>query len=167
TRPALILEPGLAFGTGQHPTTRFLLDWLAMHPPVGKTVIDWGCGSGILGLAALLLGAKSCLGTDTDPQAWAASRANARLNNVTFPVYPPDQLPESKVDLILANILARPLMQLKSRFDAHLLPGGTLLLTGILASQIPAMEKTYAPDYTLTVETREKDWVLLTAIRQT
>src|SRR5688572_27649918 len=124
----LLLDPGLAFGTGTHPTTFMCLQWLADQSMEGKSVMDYGCGSGILGIAALLLGAQTACGIDLDPQALLATRDNTARNGLAqerFPVYLPQQAPERPVDVMLANILAGPLVELAPKLNSLLLPGGS------------------------------------------
>jgi ribosomal protein L11 methyltransferase len=137
------LDPGLAFGTGTHPTTRLCLDWLANEILSGQTMMDYGCGSGILGVAALKLGAAKVIGVDIDPQALEAANANAENNGVKLETYFPEMLPPQKVNIILANILANPLMTLAPTFLSHLEKNGKLVLSGILEEQIPLIRNTY------------------------
>ncbi|NOZ76021.1 MAG: 50S ribosomal protein L11 methyltransferase [FCB group bacterium] len=164
--PRLIIEPGLAFGTGAHPTTRMILRWLCQNPPSNQSVIDWGCGSGILALAALKLGARNVLGTDIDLQAITASRNNAELNQLPFPTYLPSEMPTNQVKLILANILANPLIELAPVFANYSEPEGQLLLTGILEPQIDAVNSAYQPWYHLEKIDQDEDWVLLRGTRR-
>ena len=132
----LRLSPGLAFGTGTHPTTRLCLTWLAEHIQGNESVIDFGCGSGILALAALVLGARTVSGIDLDPQALSSSRANAELNAITadrLPLFLPEAFkPNERVDILVANILATPIIELKTLFHSFVKPGGTIVLSGIL-----------------------------------
>lgn len=140
----VILAPGLAFGTGSHPTTRSCLARLAAVPPRGASVIDFGCGSGILALAALLLGAEEVLGIDHDPQALSASTANARRNGVAERLELCASLPgESRCDLLLANVLAGPLIELAGPLAHCVRPGGRVMLSGILADQVDAVCKAW------------------------
>ncbi|MGA8279085.1 MAG: 50S ribosomal protein L11 methyltransferase [Rhodanobacteraceae bacterium] len=131
------LDPGLAFGTGTHATTALCLEWLDAIEPAGRSVIDYGCGSGVLAIAALKLGAAHALGVDNDPQALIASRANAELNNVDrrLALAAPDNVGSARCDVLVANILAGPLCQLASRFASLLKPGGLIALSGILHGQ--------------------------------
>lgn len=139
----LRLDPGLAFGTGTHPTTRLCLDWLSGHPLHQQDVIDYGCGSGILGIAALLLGATHCVGVDNDPQALLASRNNARNNHLLdaqFSVYSPQELPaDTQADVVLANILYGPLISLRDTLFQLIREGGYLVLSGILNEQAESL----------------------------
>src|SRR5262249_18604151 len=131
------LDPGLAFGTGTHPTTALCLEWLDGADLSGKTVIDFGCGSGVLAIAALKLGAACVLAVDNDEQALVASADNAARNGVAerIKLYTPDTVPPGAVDVLVANILAGPLHELAPRFAALLKPAGSITLSGILAGQ--------------------------------
>ena len=141
----LSLDPGLAFGTGSHPTTHLCLRWLDRQDLKGKIVIDYGCGSGILGIAALLLGAKQVIAVDNDPQALLASRDNAERNNITasrLSTYLPDDVPATIcADVMVANILASPLISLAPKLCAMTKPKGLLCLAGLLETQIDAVSK--------------------------
>jgi ribosomal protein L11 methyltransferase len=162
------LDPGLAFGTGTHPTTALCLEWLDTIDLAGRAVIDYGCGSGVLAIAALALGARRVVGVDHDPQALAASRANAERNRVAerLDLYRPEQLPSLAVDCLVANILAAPLLQLAERFASLVLPGGVIALSGILAEQRAELAAHYATWFAdLTVAERE-GWVRLTGRRR-
>ncbi len=159
----LDLDPGLAFGTGTHPTTALCLEWLDQHPPAGRQVLDFGCGSGILAIAALKLGAARALGTDIDEQALWASRENAQRNGVAEPLslYMPDDLPPEPVDLLLANILANPLVELAERLAERVRPGGKLLLSGILEEQSAQVLAAYAPWFDFEPARTQQGWVCL------
>lgn len=164
----IILDPGLAFGTGTHATTAMCLDWLAQHPPRGLDVIDYGCGSGILAIAALKLGAARAIGTDTDPQALTVSRENAERNAVAtrLELCLPDELPAAtSADVVLANILAGPLIALAPRLTRLVRPGGTLILSGLLASQADEVQVAYATHFRFERQLRE-DWALLAGHRE-
>jgi ribosomal protein L11 methyltransferase len=162
------LDPGLAFGTGTHATTALCLEWLDRHPPVGQRVIDYGCGSGILALAAHKLGAEHVLATDIDPDALEATRANALANGIAagLEVCFPRELVTAPVDLVLANILANPLQELAAALSGYLKPGGVLLLTGILAAQAEAVRTAYAPWIDFAPSVPREEWVLLAGIRR-
>lgn len=141
----LRLDPGLAFGTGSHPTTHLCLKWLDNHLQGGENVLDYGCGSGILAIAALKLGAHSATGVDIDPQAIIASNDNAAQNHVQAAFVLPDALPENaQYDVVLANILANPLRMLGEMLAHRTKTGGRIVLSGILAEQIDEMSAIYA-----------------------
>lgn len=131
----LMLDPGMAFGTGTHPTTALCLTWLDQHPPTNQTVIDYGCGSGILALAAAKLGATQVKGTDIDPQAIQASEQNAERNQASIEFALVKDFDAPPADLLIANILAGPLKELAPEFTRLLKPQGTLVLSGILTTQ--------------------------------
>lgn len=165
----LVLDPGLAFGTGTHPTTALCLQWLDGQDVDGKQVIDYGCGSGILGLAALLLGAKHVIGVDTDPQALEASRENARRNNVEddrLDLYLPGSDPDTQADVMLANILAQPLIGLASRLAALTRTGGSLVLSGILSNQAREVMEAYEPWFIMDEPEQKEEWIRLTGRRK-
>lgn len=161
----LMLDPGLAFGTGTHPTTFLCLQWLAEQSLNGKTVIDYGCGSGILGIASLLLGADHAIGTDIDPQALLATRSNVERNQLPtdrFPVYFPNHCPREPVDLVLANILAGPLLELAPTLTSMLKPAAKLCLSGVLASQESAIISTYERTVRIDDVRRKDEWICIT-----
>ncbi|MDJ0877632.1 MAG: 50S ribosomal protein L11 methyltransferase [Halieaceae bacterium] len=159
----IMLDPGLAFGTGTHPTTAMCLGEIAARLNPGARVVDFGCGSGVLGIAALLLGAADLLATDTDPQALAATWANAERNQVgagSLTVCHPDKLVgDEQADLVVANILAGPLCELAPVLTAMLTPGATLLLSGILREQVDMVRSAYSLD--LGIAREEDGWVAL------
>jgi ribosomal protein L11 methyltransferase len=157
----LDLDPGLAFGTGTHPTTALCLEWLDRHPPTGQRVLDYGCGSGILALAALRLGAIAAIGVDHDPQALEASQHNARRNGLAerLQVYLPGDEPRPPADLLLANILAAPLIELAPELARRVRPGGSILLSGILDEQAEAVAAAYRPWFELAPPARRAEWV--------
>ncbi|MFN3564417.1 MAG: 50S ribosomal protein L11 methyltransferase [Burkholderiaceae bacterium] len=141
---AIRLDPGAAFGTGTHPTTRLCLRWLDAELRPGARVLDYGCGSGILAIAAAKLGASRVIGTDLDPHALATARANSDNNAVIADYTAPDRLPAGTFDLVLANILSNPLMILAPALLARVAPGGSLVLSGILERQAQAVIDAYA-----------------------
>ncbi|NCA87563.1 MAG: 50S ribosomal protein L11 methyltransferase [Gammaproteobacteria bacterium] len=162
------LDPGLAFGTGHHPTTALCLRWLDGTPLVGARLIDYGCGSGILAIAALKLGAAEALAVDHDPQALEATHANAAENGVTgrLRMLAPQELPVEQVDCLVANILAGPLIELAPRLAAMVRPGGRLALSGLLADQTPTVAAAYAPWFELEPPVSEEEWTLLSGRRR-
>ncbi|MGI9320941.1 MAG: 50S ribosomal protein L11 methyltransferase [Thiogranum sp.] len=161
------LDPGLAFGTGTHATTALCLQWLDGHPPVNAQVLDYGCGSGILAIAALKLGAATAWGVDIDRQALWASRENAARNGVAAGLSTglPDTLPDQCFDVLLANILANPLIELAPRLAGLIRSGGDLVLSGILGEQADAVRAAYERWFSLS-ETVERDgWVCVHGAR--
>lgn len=167
-RAVLRLEPGLAFGTGGHPTTALCLDWLAGQDLAGRTVIDYGCGSGILAIAAALLGARAVHAVDHDPQALAATRDNAARNGVAscVRVAHASQLADVEADVLVANILANALHDLAPRFTALVRAGGELALSGILDEQAQALAQRYHDAFALVMPRRDRDWLLLCGRRR-
>lgn len=164
----IMLDPGLAFGSGTHATTALCLEWLERQSLTDKTVIDYGCGSGILAIAALKLGARAAWGIDIDPQALAVSCENAARNGVgpELTLLLPEQAPEDlDADLVLANILAKPLMELAGRLTILVRPGGGLAISGLLANQTEEVSRHYVQDFDLTKELRD-DWALLSGVRR-
>ena len=165
----LSLDPGLAFGTGSHPTTHLCLRWLDQQDLVGKTIIDYGCGSGILGIAALLLGAEQVIAIDNDPQALLASRDNAQRNNIAderLMTYLPDEIPSGlSADVMLANILAAPLIQLAPGISNLTGIGGMLCLSGLLQSQIDDVCAPYLQHFDFSAPTIESDWTQLSGYK--
>ncbi|MDT7526757.1 50S ribosomal protein L11 methyltransferase [Pseudidiomarina sp. GXY010] len=164
----IMLDPGMAFGTGTHPTTALCLEWLDSAEVTGKTVVDFGCGSGILAIAALLLGAKQAIGTDIDQQALIASTANAERNGVAerLAVYLPSQQPELQAELVMANILAGPLQELAPVISAFVAPGGELIMSGILERQVPAVQAAYNKEFDFSPVRVSEGWVMLHAKRK-
>jgi len=162
------LDPGLAFGTGTHPTTAMCLQWLDQHAPQGHSVIDYGCGSGILAIAALKLGAAHVHGVDIDPQALLASRDNAERNHVsaalTLSLNDHDLQP---ADLVIANILAGPLESLAPRLAELTKANGHIVLSGVLTEQAQAVQNRYATWFDMQPITTQGDWARLCGIRLT
>lgn len=166
----VILDPGLAFGTGTHPTTALCLQWLGKAALENKTVIDYGCGSGILAVAALKLGAQLGMATDRDPQALTATRWNAEQNQVQgrLELYTPETLPAgAQADIVLANILSDILIELKPVLTARVKPQGQLVLSGILSHQADGVVSAYRDSFEFTEPVMQEDWVLLAGIRKT
>jgi len=159
------LDPGLAFGTGTHPTTRMCLRWIARQGLQGQRVLDYGCGSGILAIAAKLLGAARVTGTDIDPQALVASRANAAQNGVAASFVAPDDLPSGTYDVVIANILANPLIVLAPALAQRVAPAGTLLLSGVLEGQAEEVAAAYAPWFRIRPWRRDEGWLALVGQR--
>ncbi len=161
----LRLDPGLAFGTGSHPTTRLCLEWLIAHVAGGESVLDYGCGSGVLALAAARLGAGRVCGVDVDPQALRASEHNARTNNVVAAFCGPDTLEAGSFGIVVANILANPLVLLARAICARVDAGGRLALSGVLADQWQSVAAAYAPWFTLAPWRVCDGWALLAGER--
>lgn len=160
----LLLDPGLAFGTGTHPTTALCLEWLDKLDLKGKVVLDYGCGSGILAVAALLLGAKEAWCVDLDPQALTATRNNAEHNGVgdRVKVFMPDDLPEMTADVIVANILAGPLAMLAPALARHSRPGTEIALSGIIQPQVAELREVYGEWFHMDgLAIKEEDWCRL------
>jgi len=167
----LLLDPGLAFGTGSHATTALCLDWLAQHPPSGQRVIDYGCGSGVLAVAACCLGAETALAVDIDSQALAATASNAQLNDVsaqvvTLMAYEPLPPGYAPADLLVANILFKPLSDLVAEFAQMLKPGGDLLLSGLLSAQAEAIANIYRPWFAMDSATELDGWIRIRGVRR-
>jgi len=160
----LMLDPGLAFGTGTHPTTSLCLQWLDQADLKNKTLLDFGCGSGVLAIAALMLGAKHCDATDIDPQALQASEDNARQNSVTekLNAMPPENIPEQKYDMVLANILAGPLVELAAKLAGYCKPNGDIVLSGILENQAQSIIEAYQPWFNLDAPAVQEEWIRIT-----
>lgn len=164
----LKLDPGLAFGTGTHETTALCLNWLDGADLAGKSVLDFGCGSGVLAIAALLLGAEYAVATDIDPQALLATRENARLNGVgeRLTCFLPEDMPAAHFDVVLANILAGPLVELAPQLLGHCRPGGRIVLSGILAEQADNVVAAYQDQVDLNPVTVRGDWTRIDGTRK-
>ncbi|MDP8176599.1 50S ribosomal protein L11 methyltransferase [Pasteurella skyensis] len=165
----VMLDPGLAFGTGTHPTTELCLRWLDSLDLAGKTVIDFGCGSGILAIAALKLGAKSVIGIDIDPQAITASKVNAEQNGVAdkLALYLPENQPQNlQADVVVANILAGPLKELAPFIVQLVKPQGLLGLSGILSTQAESVCEVYQQDFCLDPVVEKEEWCRITGIKR-
>ncbi|WP_054545432.1 50S ribosomal protein L11 methyltransferase [Aeromonas dhakensis] len=160
----VMLDPGLAFGTGTHPTTALCLQWLDGLDLAGKTVVDFGCGSGILGIAALKLGAARVIGIDIDPQAIQASRDNAMRNGVADQIelyLPADQPQDVEADVVVANILAGPLRELAPLIAGHGKAGSLMALSGVLESQAPELETIYGQWFEMDPTAVKDEWCRL------
>ena len=160
----VMLDPGLAFGTGTHPTTALCLQWLDGLDLAGKTVVDFGCGSGILGIAALKLGAARVIGIDIDPQAIQASHDNAERNGVAGQIelyLPADQPQDVEADVVVANILAGPLRELAPLIAGHGKPGSLMALSGVLESQAPELETIYSQWFDMDPTAVKEEWCRL------
>ena len=162
---SLVLDPGLAFGTGSHPTTRLCLQWLERTIRGGERILDYGCGSGILAIAALRLGAREALGVDVDPLALVAARANAARNRVDVRYINTETAPDFQADLVVANILANPLILLAPLLARYMSNGGRIALSGILEAQAEEVMNAYAPWFALRVSASDEGWVLLEGLR--
>ena len=161
----LRVDPGLAFGTGTHPTTRLCLKWLSELPLIGRTVLDYGCGSGILAMAASALGASEVFGVDIDPQAVETARLNTEANNLKVGYATSDDVLNERYDVVVANILAGPLTVLAPAICNHIKSGGALALAGILTPQIERIRTAYAPWIKLTVSAEHDGWVRMSGTR--
>jgi ribosomal protein L11 methyltransferase len=173
TATNIMLDPGLAFGSGSHATTALCLQWLATQDLQGKDIVDYGCGSGILAIAAALLGAQSVQGVDNDPQAVLATNDNCERNGLlqgrvgTFlpEEYDSISTPES-VDILLANILAAPLLSLASKFASLVKPHGSIVLSGLLAEQADAITEVYSEWFEMSAAVQREDWIRLSGIKR-
>ena len=164
------LDPGLAFGTGSHPTTRLCLEWLSAHDIHARSLLDYGCGSGVLAIAAKLLDAGRVVGVDHDPQALTSTQANAARNDVCLAVehsavfLQADDLPGGKAegpfDIVIANIISGTLIALAPRLSRYVAPGGALVLCGVLANQVEEVMRAY-PDFRFRAPTGLEEWMLL------
>jgi len=162
-RIPIVLDPGLAFGTGSHPTTRLCLQWLEQHLIAGASLIDYGCGSGILAIAAAKLGASAVTAIDIDPQALRASRDNAAINRVELNILSTDQPGPAAADIVVANILSSPLKVLAPMLCQLVRPGGQLVISGVLERQIDEVCAAYAAHLPLTVADVAQGWACLSA----
>jgi ribosomal protein L11 methyltransferase len=162
----LVLDPGLAFGSGTHPTTRLCLRWLDDHLSGGEDVLDYGCGSGILAIAALMLGARRACGVDIDPRAVEVSRENAAANRVEASFHTPESAPAIQADVVLANILSNPLKVLAPALAAATRPGGQVVLSGILADQGEEVAAVYREWFDMNQAVVDEGWVCLSGTRR-
>jgi ribosomal protein L11 methyltransferase len=161
----LELDPGLAFGTGSHPTTRLCMEWLEAHAPQGLSVLDYGCGSGILAMVAKKLGAAQVFGVDIDPQAIESARYNSERNHCEIDYSLPEEFAGSphpqRFDVVVANILSSPLKLMAPMLSARVVVGGSLVLSGILERQADEVAAAYAPFITMSVWAAHEGWVVL------
>ena len=162
----LVIDPGLAFGTGSHATTRLCLQWMEAHLHPQERVLDYGCGSGILAIAAKRLGAGMVIGTDVDRQAIDASRANAAINHAECTFVEPDALTEEAFDLVVANILTNPLRMLAPALAARVRADGRIVLSGILAEQAPAIVEAYEQWFNIGIWRIADGWAALAGTRR-
>ena len=162
---SLELDPGLAFGTGSHPTTRLCLEWLCDHLRPGASVLDYGCGSGILAIASARLGAAGVTGVDIDRNALLAAAGNAERNGAAVQLVHSSQPLDMQFDIVVANILTNPLCVLAPLLAARTRPGGRIALSGILATQAEQVRAAYAPAFDLAVQAEREGWVLLEGLR--
>lgn len=162
----LQLDPGLAFGTGSHPTTRLCLQWLDRELKGGESVLDYGCGSGILAIAAMKLGAGSAAGVDIDEQAIRASRDNAAQNQVEAQFYLPDQFPAGQYDVVVANILANPLRMLGEMLAGRTKQGGRIVLSGLLDEQVDELSEIYGQWFDLASAQIDEGWACLSGVKR-
>ena len=165
----ILLDPGLAFGTGTHPTTALCLEWLDQADISDRLVIDYGCGSGVLGIAAALLGARQVLAVDNDPQAVTATNTNRDHNRIDaglLQCFLPADLPPVQADVLLANILAQPLHELAGHFADLMKPGAHLVMSGLIQNQVDDLLVTYARDFEMTSPVLRDGWVRLAGRRR-
>ena len=162
----LRLDPGLAFGTGSHPSTRLVLAWLAAGGLTGTRVLDYGCGSGILAITAAKLGAARVDAVDLDDAALSATGGNARANGVAVSAFAPERLPPGDYDVVVANILAQPLIVLEPLLAARTCAGGRVALAGILEAQAGEVTAAYGGHFAARVAAREEGWALIEGVRR-
>jgi len=162
----LELDPGLAFGTGSHPTTRLCLEWLCAHVQDDASVLDYGCGSGILAIAAAKLGAGRVTGVDIDENALLAAAGNAERNGVTLHLVHSAQPLDMQFDIVVANILTNPLCVLAPLLAGRTRPGGQIALSGILSTQVEQVRQAYRPAFDLAVRAEKEGWALLEGVRK-
>ncbi|HKR43133.1 MAG TPA: 50S ribosomal protein L11 methyltransferase [Paraburkholderia sp.] len=165
---ALVLEldPGLAFGTGSHPTTRLCMEWLEQHVQPGNSLLDYGCGSGILAILAQKCGANPVIGIDIDPQAVESARHNSERNRAQVTYGLPDDCPAGEFDIVVANILSNPLKLMASMLSSRVKPGGRIALSGILARQAEEVAQVYAQWIDISVWREHEGWVCLAGTRR-
>ena len=161
----IFLDPGSAFGTGTHPTTKLCLKWLSENIKKNESVLDFGCGSGILSIAAIKLGSLSSTAVDIDPEALKVTKQNSLINDLSIETYLPDNLPNKRFDIIISNILSRPLIELLPKFQLLLKTGGYLIISGILETQINIMKNYYNAYFNFIEHKVEKDWGLISGYK--
>tara|TARA_B100000579_G_scaffold59669_1_gene43104 strand:+ start:447 stop:1328 length:882 start_codon:yes stop_codon:yes gene_type:complete len=161
----VFLNPGSAFGTGTHPTTKLCLKWLSDNTQGGELVLDFGCGSGILSIASIKLGCLSATAVDIDHHALRVTKENSLINGLSIKTYLPDNLPNKKFDIIISNILAKPLIELLPKFQSLLKPGGSLVISGILESQIESLKHYYSKYFSFVDSKVEKEWGLISGYK--
>jgi len=162
----VFLNPGSAFGTGSHPTTRLCLEWLSKNIKGGESLLDYGCGSGILAIAGKKLGCSSSIGVDIDPNALNVTKKNSLINRLSISVYLPEELSNTKkFDIIIANILYKPLIELLPRFKSSLKLGGLIAVSGILESQIKIIKESYSNIFTNISLKVNNGWALVSGIK--
>jgi ribosomal protein L11 methyltransferase len=164
----IMLDPGLAFGSGSHATTSMCLQWLEQFVVEGSEVIDYGCGSGVLAIAAALLGARRVYAVDNDPQAITATVDNSRRNKISDDVlsaHLPDTLPQMQADILIANILAEPLLELAARFSELVKPGGKIVLSGLLQDQTKPLLDSYRRWFSMESPLQQQEWMRLSGSR--
>jgi ribosomal protein L11 methyltransferase len=162
----LRLDPGLAFGTGSHPTTRLCLQWLDQHIQGNERVLDYGCGSGILAIAALKFGAAEAWGVDIDPQAISTAHDNARDNDVQAAFYLPDVPAQPAADIVVANILTNPLIAMAPLLAHACRSGGQIVLSGILVEQVAKVVAVYSAWFDIALWRDEEGWACLTGVKR-
>jgi len=165
----LMLDPGMAFGSGTHPTTAMCMQYLDENPPTDQLVLDYGCGSGVLALAAALLGASHVTGVDIDPQAILAANLNAKKNKLAseiFDFYPVNELSALKCDLLLANILSETLIELSDELKSLVNVGGHIVLSGVLEYQTESVIAAYSDSFETTEIKHQDEWVMISAQKQ-
>ena len=161
----IFINPGSAFGTGTHPTTKLCLKWLSDNIQGGELVLDFGCGSGILSIASIKLGCSSATAVDIDLHALKVTKENSLINGLSIKTYLPDNLPKKKFDIIISNILAKPLIELLPKFQSLLKPGGSLVISGILESQIEILKHYYSKYFSFDDYKVEKEWGLISGYK--
>ena len=161
----VFLNPGSAFGSGTHPTTKLCLKWLSDNIQGGELVLDFGCGSGILSIASIKLGCLSATAVDIDLHALKVTKENSLINGLSIKTYLPDNLPKKKFDIIISNILAKPIIELLPKFQSSLKPGGSLVISGILESQIETLKHYYSKYFSFDDYKVEKEWGLISGYK--